>query len=693
MSAGLAEGAQACPHERSAGGFRLDIQGLRAIAVLFVVVFHAGFYFPGGFVGVDVFFVISGFVITAMLRREWLRSGRIDLRNFYVKRIKRLMPALALVVVVTLVASAAVLSPLGTQQQAAQTALGAVFLASNVAIARTTGGYFDAPAESNPLLNLWSLSVEEQFYLVFPILLAGAWVIGRRFNQKWTPTVWLTVFGLLSFVVAMFGAYGAMPPATNALGLVVEMLTGFYSPVTRAWEFAVGALLALYAYRWRELPRSGATALGVTGIAMLLASAWLITGATRFPGLWTLLPVLGTALLLVAGTRSDAITSRALSSRAMTAIGDWSYSIYLWHWPMIVIARVLTDGNPVAIATAALLSFIPAYISYRWVEEPIRSMPMPTLRSVAGLIAITLLPPVLIAVGILYASGEGYWSDKVRMYQAATVQLHAGAVRGCHTYDPLSESTAEKCEWDAASPGAPIYVIGDSHADHFSEAIIGAGEQLGRPVVISSTPNCPPVRGYLERPASNPVLNTGCQEDMKETLDYLGTSATGTVVMASGATYWTNNTVRYGLTSADASFDARTKLRLYEESLAATVRELQTAGHDVLIVQAVPLRTGEFSWDPTTCSQLDLAQTPSACGVAPTLDEANANVNEARAVIDRVGASTDASVVDPGPAMCPDGLCSIEGDGFVRLMDSVHISVAQSRALTPTFVGALSGGR
>ena len=156
----------------SAGVLRRDIQGLRAVAVIAVIVFHLGAPLPGGFVGVDIFFVVSGFVITAMLMRELDRTGRIDLRAFYIRRFKRLTPALALVIGVTVAVSLVLLSPLGPVQNAAATGWGAIFLLANLVIDRTTGGYFDKPAESNPLLHTWSLSVEEQFYLVFPMALA-----------------------------------------------------------------------------------------------------------------------------------------------------------------------------------------------------------------------------------------------------------------------------------------------------------------------------------------------------------------------------------------------------------------------------------------------------------------------------------------------------------------------------------------
>ena len=221
------------PHS---GNRRRDIQGLRAVAVLLVVAFHARLPLPGGFVGVDVFFVISGFVITAMLQREWLAHGRIRFREFYVRRFKRLTPALALMVTVTVIASALLLSPLGAQQTTAQTAIGAMLLVANVVIARTTGGYFDAPAEANPLLNTWSLSVEEQFYLAFPFVLVLGWFLWRRSARaRFAPLLIVAAVTLVSFALSVADARGYDLPLPMSS-------VGFYGPLTRAWEFGAGSL-------------------------------------------------------------------------------------------------------------------------------------------------------------------------------------------------------------------------------------------------------------------------------------------------------------------------------------------------------------------------------------------------------------------------------------------------------------------
>ena len=214
------------PSVRDSGNRRPDIQGLRAIAVLMVVAFHAGLPVPGGFVGVDVFFVISGFVITAMLHRELTAAGRIRFGAFYIRRFKRLTPALALMVAVTMVISVLVLSPFGVQQTAAKTAVGAMLLVANFVIPILTGGYFAAPAGTNPLLHTWSLSVEEQFYLGFPAILAVGWLLAQRARAlRHAPFLIVGSVAAASFGLAVLGSTGFTLPTAN-------FLLGFYSPFT-----------------------------------------------------------------------------------------------------------------------------------------------------------------------------------------------------------------------------------------------------------------------------------------------------------------------------------------------------------------------------------------------------------------------------------------------------------------------------
>jgi peptidoglycan/LPS O-acetylase OafA/YrhL len=457
-------------------GRRLDVQGLRAVAVLSVVAYHAGLPVPGGFVGVDVFFVISGFVITAMLRREWETTGRISLGAFYKRRFKRLTPALAVVVGVTAVTAGLVMSPLGPQQRVSETGLGAMALIANWVIASTTGGYFDAPAAANPLLHTWSLSVEEQFYLVFPALLALGWfVAARRPARRHTATIFVTLLGLGSFGIALVGVNP----------LVHSWLFGFYSPLTRAWEFAVGALLALVTVK-------SVRGLAAAGALLLAASFFLIDDRTTFPGLWTLLPVAATALLIVG-------RPRALTLRPLVQVGDWSYSIYLWHWPLIVLATTFGWSR----TAAAALSFLPAVASFRWVERPLRSSQLPR-RRFALLVAAVVMSP-LIVDGALGAVAADVWTPRYEsgdmpvvnhgdlgqfgFYGYMTAHYHPCAAGDVRAHS-LRYGGFLRCRQSKTGSRIDVAVIGDSHAEHL---FVGLANTLGHENVVYYLVNDAPV--------------------------------------------------------------------------------------------------------------------------------------------------------------------------------------------------------
>ncbi len=454
---------------------RPDIQGVRAIAVLIVIAFHAGLPVPGGFTGVDVFFVVSGFVITAMLHREWLTTGRLQFGRFYLRRFKRLAPALALMVSVTMILSALILSPLEPQKNAAKAAIGAMVALANFVIARTTGGYFDGPAAVNPLLNTWSLSVEEQFYLVFPALLVLGWVLARRRGLRISPAVFVAVVAVASFGLAVYGSTGVDTPGSG-------MLVGFYSPFTRAWEFAVGALLALAVARWRavisRVPHL-LTASGLAGAVLLVLSCWLITETTPFPGVWTLLPVVAALLLLLSGTHPGSPTTRILSMRPMVKVGDWSYSLYLWHWPLIVFAIVLWPDNRLAPVLAALVSCVPALMSFRWLEQPVRRLGALGARRTTMLIAMVLIPPIALA-GIVSATAKYYWTP--RIIADSLTAVHPGDLGQEARFDVMQSSSVpctitlladeyqdylgvHRCLQSKPGPDVDLAIIGDSHAE------------------------------------------------------------------------------------------------------------------------------------------------------------------------------------------------------------------------------------
>ena len=667
---------------------RRDIQGLRALAVLAVVAYHAHLPVPGGFTGVDVFFVISGFVITAMLIRERAAVGRIRFGRFYARRFKRLVPALALMVTATLVATALLLPPFGAQENTAKTAIGAMLLSANAVIANVTGGYFTPPASANPLLNTWSLSVEEQFYLVFPALLAVGWALRRRSAR--VPWTWLAVVlvTLGSFALALLGSRGLTLPAQT-------WLVGFYSPLTRAWEFAAGALIALAAIPLTRVPRRLLPWLGWSGVVLVAGGFWLIDGTTPFPGPMTLLPVTGTVLLIV--SRGEGPLGRLLSGRSAVRIGDWSYSIYLWHWPFITFALLLFPGTSWVALVAAAVSFIPAIASYHWVEQPIRRRPMPR-RSRAWSAAMSIVGiPVALAVIVGALAQRDVWVTAIAVPSlrdfSGNYQAHEGW-RECLSTGTLDGSAGSitpfgTCQWNVESGGPPVYLIGDSNAAQFTEAAIGAAQRLGRPLVLDTAADCPILATAMSGPTRTQAGDRLCLQRVEDVLSALDTAAEGTVIIANTDMYAWKPAFAMGTASTPLSSDSAVKASVYAEGLAAVVDRLQRAGHTVVLVQPVHRFEGvPAEWNPATCTVLDFVRTGCAVAVPESLiDARQAPVRDAIAgVADRFGAQ----VIDLRPELCVDDQCPTTLRGVQLYVDAGHISVPASRQAVDMFAAAIA---
>jgi len=670
-------------------GLRLDVQGLRAVAVLVVVAFHAGLPLPGGFVGVDVFFVISGFVITAMLQRQWAATGRIDFVRFYTRRFKRLIPALALVVTVTLAASAFLLSPLGPQQTAAKTGLGAMLLSANYVIAATTGGYFDAPAAINPLLHTWSLSVEEQFYLAFPAILAIGWVIARRRRSRVSIYLFVGAIAAASYALAVAGSSGRFGDAEVA---------GFYSSLTRAWEFSVGALVCLALPLLATLPRAAARMLGLVGGALLAASIFVISEATPFPGHWTLIPVIGTALVIVAGAGQSRGLTRALASPPMVRIGDWSYSIYLWHWPFIVFAEILWPDVPWAPLAAAVLCFIPAILSYYALEQPIRAIRALSPARFAGLVGLTLAPPLLLAGFLLWSNAGpteeppddgGGVAQPVRQEDlyAAAASFHMSNEAGCHTPVPISERSASDCTWNEFSDGVPIYLVGDSNGDHFSEAVIGSAYGLDRPVTIATIDTCPFLDAYVVRESGPDPFLEPCRDYFEATYSWLQDQQPGLVIISNSDEVYLDPDVALGLDPESLSTDLEEKVQSRADGLTDVVSTLQAAGHVVLLVQAVPHWVPPYAYEPGLCSAGAIHG--GTCGETMPRSFAADLQGPPREGLQEAADRTGTDVLDVWDDLCDADTCFTRNDDMVLYRDSFHISVPASDALVPVFERAI----
>jgi peptidoglycan/LPS O-acetylase OafA/YrhL len=352
--------------------YRREIDGLRALALLPVLLFHAGFEtFSGGYVGVDVFFVISGYLITSIVLKS-LDEGRFSIVHFYERRMRRILPALFLVLLVSFPFAWAWMLPADMERYSAGLASVSLF-ASNILFWRTSG-YFDTEAELKPLLHTWSLAVEEQFYLLYPLLFLLVWARGRR-----AFVVLLAVGAVISFALAEWASQ-LRPSAT------------FYLLPTRAWELALGALTAVYLSQ-RSLPTSGGshvhTAGSLLGLALIAFAVVAFDDGTPFPGKYALLPTLGTVLIVCFATR-ETWAGRLLGSRVLVGIGLVSYSAYLWHQPLLALARHRSLGHiewPLA-ASLLMASLALAALSWKYVEKPFRDRKKIARSHVFGLAAV-----------------------------------------------------------------------------------------------------------------------------------------------------------------------------------------------------------------------------------------------------------------------------------------------------------------
>ena len=376
--------------------FRSDIEGLRAVAVIAVVFFHAGVPgVGGGYIGVDVFFVVSGFLITGLLWREASTTGTVGLATFYGARARRLLPAAVTVLVATCVASVVLLPPLQARSVIGDGIASALY-AGNYRFAIQGTDYLTADAPPSPLQHYWSLGVEEQFYLLWPALIIGtAWLLARLARRTGvgasrSVAPYVLVLGVLatvSFMVSL--AWTDTWPSW-----------AYFSLPTRAWELAVGGLIALTATAWRHLPGPSAAVVGWGGLALIVVTCTQIGEETPYPGTTALLPVLGTALVIGAGCATTELgVGRVLSKPAMRAIGRLSYSWYLWHWPVLLLAPALV-GQPLGLAgrlAMVVVSFVLAILTLHLVENPVRFATGLTASAQRSLVAGGVLTALAVA--------------------------------------------------------------------------------------------------------------------------------------------------------------------------------------------------------------------------------------------------------------------------------------------------------
>jgi peptidoglycan/LPS O-acetylase OafA/YrhL len=480
-------------------GFRADIQGLRAVAVGAVLLYHAGVPFlPGGYVGVDVFFVISGFLITSHLLDQLQRHGRLRFGEFYARRARRILPASFVVLILSVVAALIWYPPLLMRDVWAGAVATALYV-PNYFFASADADYLAEVSTPSLFQHYWSLGVEEQFYLLWPALLALVWALART---RRALVVTLAAVVVTSFALCVWLTVQSQPWA-------------FFSLPTRAWELGVGGLVAvLLQHRARAVPERFAAPLGWLGMAAVAASVVLFSSETLFPGAAAALPVLGTAAVIAAGQTAKGPT-RMLSVRAMVFVGAISYSLYLVHWPALMLPEAATPGRlPLWAALLIAVACVPvAWLLYRFVEDPVRKAPLLT----RGRARLTLAGAAAGSVACLVVATGAYAladNRSLNAERAASETVIVDSPRGTdyvpENLDPelrearesLPEIYDDGCnrgtgvtEADGCvygDPAAPrIVLFGDSHAAHWFPAVEAFAAEAGYAVEVHTKSSCP----------------------------------------------------------------------------------------------------------------------------------------------------------------------------------------------------------
>ena len=662
---------------------RLDIQGLRALAVTLVVIFHAGLPLPGGFAGVDVFFVISGFVITSMLLAELQTQQRLDLAQFYLRRVRRLLPALAtLSVSVALVAM--LFNPIGTQVTTALTGMATSLFVANGYLYRSAPGYFSPGAEFNPMLHTWSLAVEEQFYFIFPLLLALGWrwasTLAHAWLRRWGLVALISTLLILSFWISCAMSYGQKPLP----GVSAPAQFAFYASPTRAWEFGAGALL-VFALGWlQRLQARWALSAGVLGLALMTWSALAIDGHMRFPGWVAWVPVAATLLLIIGGSAGPNVLTWLFSSRLAVWIGDRSYGWYLWHWPFVVFARALVPDSPTALVLASALSLIPAWASYRFIETPIRAFKQPTRRATLKLAALCIVAPIVAFGGLLLANRAIVGSAGAVQIGAA-LQLHSDEVRGCEGIKPLQPGQQDGCTWRVPKARGQIVLLGDSNAGHFTEPVVQAANAAGYDLTVSTLPACPFVDLQI---FGNSVPNTSCQAFVADAMREIEKRHPSLIILAAATDGYIeepSTSLRLNADSALADTPAD-KAALWTQGLSTVLGRLSTSA-PVLLVHPIPrFRT----WTLASCAAYKVWLDPMACGGSVSRVEVDAW--RQRAVASEAAALArhpSTAGLDFTNLLCPLPTCTVsKGDMWV-FRDGAHLSVPGALSLAGSFQSAI----
>ncbi|NEE01454.1 acyltransferase family protein [Phytoactinopolyspora halotolerans] len=671
----------AIPAERrrrpGAAGFRGDIQGLRAVAVLLVLAFHAGIPgVQGGYVGVDVFFVISGFLITGLMIREVESTGRLNLRRFWARRVRRLLPAATVTLTAVAVAVLVVL-PVTRWPSIAWDLLAGAMYVMNWRLAEESVDYLAAESAPSPVQHFWSLAVEEQFYIGWPLVVIAVIAIAR--HRGWRPRR------------AMFGSVlllGACSLGWSAWLTEAEPGRAYFVTTTRAWELALGAALAIVAPRLARLPRVPAEALSWAGLAAITWAAVTFDETTAFPGVAALVPTLGAAAVVTAGIGTSEHTAcRALNLPVMRDVGALSYSLYLWHWPVLVAAAAVwgrDDGTlwwPVAVLAAGF-SVVPAWLTYRVVEEPIhhgrffagsswRAAGLGTACTAVGVGAAVVVASAVPTVSYpseeeapgaaaLMHGGRAVVADVALDPVAAVDDAADVYADGCHQQERASELVS--CVYGDPDSEIEIALAGDSHAAQWQPALQRVASSHGWRLETYTKSACALSDVTLAR-GGEPYIS--CDEWNARLMDvFTGPDRPDVVVLSAS-----NAREAY---SDDGTLGETENDEVLADGLERTWSAIRDGGAEVVVIRDTPWRT----FATPEC----VAENPDALHECESDALSDLNRNGRSDVLARER-TEGITWVDMTDYICPDGRCPAVIGNVIVWQDRHHLTGRYSSSL------------
>lgn len=653
-------------------GFRADVEGLRAIAVLAVVLCHAGIpAVAGGYVGVDVFFVISGFLITGLVVRELQASETVSLSRFYARRAKRLLPQAAIVLLVVCIGSAVLFDPV-RRDVVSGDVIAATLSYVNWHFAHQAIDYFAAGPDMSPVRHFWSLAVEEQYYLVWPSLLLAATWWPRRRGRDARRTIWV----VLALIGGSSLAWGVAQTAS-------QPDVAYFSTVTRAWELAAGGALALAPTLLARIPRPMGFGLGAAGLVGVVAACLTFTPTTPFPGIAALLPVLATVALIAGGAVAPLAV---LTIAPVRYVGRISYSWYLWHWPLYVFATAewgpLTWREGLAVMAVSL---VPTIVTHRLVEDPLHharllaQQPRLALRLGGACLAVALLAGILVSVTaptIRTASRAEITGARDVAKPGFRLQETAEAVRpnprdadadrpsiyraGC--FLGRTELQTPDCVFGVPDSPTSVVLLGDSHAAMYYPALEAVARRRGWRLEALTKQACSPATVAMW---NDPIARAyvECDQWREQVLRRIERERPDMVVVTGSNNY---EVARDGRRQAAAA--SRSVLRTGMET---TLRRLQRTGAQVVTIAETP-------WSPRdvpSCVSGHAKQLRRCAFDTRVGYRIGSIVAPAARDVGRV------AVIDPRPVLCPDDLCPAVVGNVLVWRDDNHITATYARTL------------